>query len=604
MQSCKPSIFFFFTKKTFHWFASAAILVMMQQLPFATTIIPFPNLGEMAMASDAVVVARAIGNYELQKGNATKFRTRFEITGAVKGSFVRGEPFELQAWHERVGDMEQAIWGDPEFAEGRKYLLFLARTGSDPFWQPMMLAYGIFEEENINGETLFVPSKESREIEAFPRPDGVVPEPMAVYRASELLGYLSDFIEGGGTSWEGKNAMAENSDAFLEERAAPAHCTFLTSTNPFRYNVFPGSSISIYSEDNGDTGYSPPSIVHGLVSSAVTTMGTEYAGINVIYGGTRNHTPDCAGGTAQGGNFCTGTGFLEGLVMYDDPCSQITDLSGCSGTLAVGGLYSSGTHTYDGITWNTGYKIYVIVNNGSSCLSTADYTTMLIHELTHGLGIGHIAGTGTANMNPSCCTSIQALDRECLDYTYAPALPVELIDFTAQKKSRSVNINWSTASEMNNDYFLLERSAGGRAFERLAKLPGAGNSQEIQAYNYLDQEPRAGYNYYRLKQVDFDGKYEYSDTRSVYFEINEEEVSVYPNPLDEAFLNVVFSSSSERDLDLELIDVEGKRLFHKKYFLEKGVNRMQLSTGELPSGIYWLRFNYGTNLGLERVVKL
>ncbi|MBK7343641.1 MAG: hypothetical protein IPJ06_11475 [Saprospiraceae bacterium] len=129
---------------------------------------------------------------------------------------------------------------------------------------------------------------------------------------------------------------------------------------------------------------------------------------------------------------------------------------------------------------------------------------MLIHELTHGLGFGHIENNfGIANMNPSCCNTIKQLDIDCLDYTYPPApLPVELIIFTAEKGVEDIQLSWSTASEINSDYFIVERSADGVQYTGLTQIKGHGTSLTRHDYFWSDQRPGPGQWYYRLKQVD------------------------------------------------------------------------------------------------------
>ncbi len=605
----------FLHKKPFVAIPLFILLLFGVQLSNATTVIPFVNLGEMALASDEVVVAKAVNNYELHIGQSTKFRTSFIVTKSIKGILSKGESFELQAWHEKVGNTEQVIWGDPKFIAEKKYLLFLSQTQVEPYWQPMMLAYGIFEQTNYSGDVLFVPSKESFEIEAVPRPDGIVPEPMVVYHASSLMKHLSDYISSS-SAWEGNKAKAndEVNTIYQSQKAAPSHCTFLESLGgtPFRYTGFPSDDIELFSEDDGDSSIGAPNDpddAHDQVENAMNDMETSYAGINWTYSGTKDFTPDCTGGKAQNGNFNTVIGSRQAIVIYNDPCNQIDDLVSCSGTLAIGGLRSSGTHTYDGITWNSGNKSFVVVNNGTGgCLSLTNYKIMLTHELSHCLGIGHIDDPDppddTANMNPSCCTNITNLDEQCLDYTYAPLLPVELIGFTAQKQTRSVFLNWSTASEKNNAYFLLEKSVDGKAFETIGQVSGAGNSQTTLNYSFIDEQPRAGTNYYRLKQVDFNGDFEYSNIRSVFMEIEGGYFSVYPNPAHGNLLNVVFSSKNEIEVEVELIDVEGKVLVHHSRFLERGMNKMQVPMDRLVPGVYCVRLNSSENVYVERIVKM
>lgn len=94
-----------------------------------------------------------------------------------------------------------------------------------------------------------------------------------------------------------------------------------------------------------------------------------------------------------------------------------------------------------------------------------------------------------------------------------PPLPVELIEFKVESKNCVDNIRWKTASEINNDYFVVEQSYNGIDWIPLSKIIGAGNSLEITEYSFKNNRTKDSY-YYRLKQVDFNGNYEYSETIS------------------------------------------------------------------------------------------
>jgi len=82
-------------------------------------------------------------------------------------------------------------------------------------------------------------------------------------------------------------------------------------------------------------------------------------------------------------------------------------------------------------------------------------------------------------------------------------LPIELIQFKATKVGAYVQLDWSTATEINNDYFTVERSVDGENFEVILTEKGAGNSSTQKDYRRYDEQPRVGYNYYRLSQTDF-----------------------------------------------------------------------------------------------------
>ncbi|HUM48016.1 MAG TPA: hypothetical protein PLD84_13885, partial [Chitinophagales bacterium] len=127
-------------------------------------------------------------------------------------------------------------------------------------------------------------------------------------------------------------------------------------------------------------------------------------------------------------------------------------------------------------------------------------------------------GTMSWALNGSCSAStVSQVSRVGLsgfsDFATAQSaeiLPVELISFTATISDHGNNLDWITASEYNNDYFSLERSADGYQFAEINKQKGAANTMEEQHYHYLDGTPYAGINYYRLRQVNNDGSFFYS----------------------------------------------------------------------------------------------
>jgi hypothetical protein len=109
-------------------------------------------------------------------------------------------------------------------------------------------------------------------------------------------------------------------------------------------------------------------------------------------------------------------------------------------------------------------------------------------------------------------------------------LPIELIEFKAIQQNHEVLLNWVTASEINNNYFTIEKSRNGENWESVQQISGAGNSVSTTYYSALDTSPFNGISYYRLKQTDFNGQYSYSEMVAVYFEPEEYELSIYPNP--------------------------------------------------------------------------
>ena len=184
-------------------------------------------------------------------------------------------------------------------------------------------------------------------------------------------------------------------------------------------------------------------------------------------------------------------------------------------------------------------------------------------------------------------------------------VPVTLNHFTATPKQHNVLLEWQTANEQNNDYFDVERSRDGYNFSVIGKVDGHGTTQASQDYELLDRSPYQGKNYYRLRQVDFDGRYEYSDIRLVNFSGKTEQFSLAPNPTqDEVRLNWQWTSNSEEELWAEVYDLYGNRI--RRYQLQAKSKEKMISLSDLPAGTYLVQLQSDANrLGAPvRLVKL
>ncbi|HMG93435.1 MAG TPA: T9SS type A sorting domain-containing protein [Chryseolinea sp.] len=172
-------------------------------------------------------------------------------------------------------------------------------------------------------------------------------------------------------------------------------------------------------------------------------------------------------------------------------------------------------------------------------------------------------------------------------------LPVELISFTAALKIDIVELNWSTASEFNNDHFTIERSTNLENFEVMATIPGNGTTKVIHRYNTLDPSPVYGRSYYRLKQTDFDGNTTYSDMRVVDYEGPKFSVlTVYPNPLSGSKLTVVISGLKDQaTVPVMIYNVQGQLVFEQTFSVDTpGTFKQEIElTDHLSSGLYIIK---------------
>ena len=150
-------------------------------------------------------------------------------------------------------------------------------------------------------------------------------------------------------------------------------------------------------------------------------------------------------------------------------------------------------------------------------------------------------------------------------------LPVELIHFTAVPVNNEVvDVDWVTGSEVNNDYFVVEKSKDAVNYLVLdsVKSYGNGNSSNQQSYKLIDKQPYSGISYYRLKQVDFDNTHSYSNIEIVNFE-GLEIISLFPNPSD-GEVNITIKSSFEGTIQLTIYDALGKLNYSKEFNINEG----------------------------------
>ncbi len=126
------------------------------------------------------------------------------------------------------------------------------------------------------------------------------------------------------------------------------------------------------------------------------------------------------------------------------------------------------------------------------------------------------------------------------------ALPVELISFNATPVAKDVQLNWSTASELNNQYFSIEKSIDGINYTSIATIDGAGNSQSIKNYNYTDADAlvNSNKNYYRIKQIDFNGEFSYSPIAFAQSNSTLNQSIIYPNPSTSNQFTIAFNGGT------------------------------------------------------------
>ncbi|MBN8702050.1 MAG: T9SS type A sorting domain-containing protein [Bacteroidetes bacterium] len=186
-------------------------------------------------------------------------------------------------------------------------------------------------------------------------------------------------------------------------------------------------------------------------------------------------------------------------------------------------------------------------------------------------------------------------------------LPIELLSFTAENiNNEYAQLKWTTASETNNDYFTIEKTQDGVNYEFVATVDGAGNSSQILNYATIDTKPFQGTSYYRLKQTDFDGAYDYSELVAVEFQRLKLESSllmVYPNPATNGNINVAFTGQSGEEVLIVVHDVLGKEHYSKAFILEEEQIITNIETNQnLAPGLYTITASSNNKLYNKKLV--
>lgn len=183
-------------------------------------------------------------------------------------------------------------------------------------------------------------------------------------------------------------------------------------------------------------------------------------------------------------------------------------------------------------------------------------------------------------------------------------LPIELLDFAAiyVPDEHGVDVTWKTKTELNNDFFTIEKSKDGINYEEFRIVKGAGNSTNDITYISFDPNPYIGMNYYRLKQTDFDGKERYSEVTSVYVENTGSFFIVAPNPA-QSNIEVSYNCSSDVPANMIIYDYSGKVIFNQEVECTEGQNRTLVDLSTYPEGIYLIMLTVDGHTLQTKVVK-
>lgn len=256
--------------------------------------------------------------------------------------------------------------------------------------------------------------------------------------------------------------------------------------------------------------------------------------------------------------------------------------NGTSGAQVV--LYQTSSCLASGSNWEP-YKVvcYDILQNGGDVNVSG-----LLPNTTYYLMLDNFGGRPT---NLDIIANINVVDND--NDGACDVLPVELLYFTANLQSnQDVLLNWKTVSEINNDYFVIERSEDNIVFTTISQhIEAAGTTHIPQTYAYTDVQPfvnGVSTLYYRLKQVDFNGTFTYSTIQMVRYINNNFYTSIYPNPTKDD-IQVEINAANNKSAMITITAINGNILLNKPLSIFAGFNQFTIDISNFPSGVYYVR---------------
>lgn len=184
-------------------------------------------------------------------------------------------------------------------------------------------------------------------------------------------------------------------------------------------------------------------------------------------------------------------------------------------------------------------------------------------------------------------------------------LPTELVTFIGKQNEKLIELEWITATEVNNDYFIIEKSSDGINFVPFKTEDGAGLSTQLLNYKIIDENPFNGNNYYKLSQVDYNGHKTHLSLLNIEFKTGDFVINnLHPNPTNgEMYFD--FYSTSNGSMKLEIIDITGRVVNSKILNASEGKNSFTVPSNEISNGVYYLKMDFenGKHQEVFKIIK-
>ncbi|MFY0643606.1 MAG: T9SS type A sorting domain-containing protein [Bacteroidia bacterium] len=204
--------------------------------------------------------------------------------------------------------------------------------------------------------------------------------------------------------------------------------------------------------------------------------------------------------------------------------------------------------------------------------------------------------------NPTKTVSVMATDANgCVADVATPPVPVDLVYFKGEINNGDAILKWQTASEINSEYFVIEKSYDGNLYAQVGMVEAAGNSTELLDYSMIDQNMGEGDVYYRLSQYDFDGSMEVFAPIVLSSDMDFGGIKISPNP-SEGLIEIELPSTTAES-ELTVLDINGKELFKMSVGVNANVTQQALDITSLPKGLYYVKYGNSRDGYTSKIVQ-
>ncbi|MBC7883834.1 MAG: T9SS type A sorting domain-containing protein [Saprospiraceae bacterium] len=279
------------------------------------------------------------------------------------------------------------------------------------------------------------------------------------------------------------------------------------------------------------------------------------------------------------------------VVSLANPCEPANGVDGPSNVVTVNARYQTGLDSMDKIG---GFRIVVFGED----VAAADSLDMGV-LVSPDDGLRANRKTKTAGLINSALKGFTVTG--CV-FNAAPT-PVTWSNLEAEQKNHEVELTWSTASELNNDFFSIEWSTDGIHFYKIGQVSSKGNSTRPNEYMFMHLNPQSGINYYKIRQTDYDGKYAYSRTVKVLINKSESNASfvIHPNPTGSELNVLVKENYSNENKTMEWFNPKGQLI--KTIILDQNVSH-RIDVTDLAAGPYILMMKSNQNVEVKKFIKM